>query len=129
MARWKNYFSQLFKIHGVNDVRTREIQTVEPLVPETNAFEFELAIKKVISHKSPGIDQIPAKLVKAGGKTTLYEIHKYDTSVFSKEELYEEWKESIIVPIYEKEIKRIIVILGAYQFCKLLTKLYPTSSC
>jgi hypothetical protein len=35
-------------------------------VPEPSAFEVEMAIEKVKSHKSPGIDQIPAELIKAG---------------------------------------------------------------
>jgi len=39
----------------------------EPLVPEPSAFEVELAIGKLRSHKSPGIDEIPAELIKAGG--------------------------------------------------------------
>jgi hypothetical protein len=41
----------------------------EPLVPEPSAFEVELAIEKLKRHKSPGIDQIPAELTKAGGRT------------------------------------------------------------
>ena len=49
------------------DVRQIEIHTAEPLVPEPRAFDVELAIEKVKYHKSPGIDQIPAKLSKAGG--------------------------------------------------------------
>jgi hypothetical protein len=47
----RNYFSQLLKIHGVNDVRLREIHTAEIPVPETSAFEVELAIKKVTNHQ------------------------------------------------------------------------------
>jgi len=35
-------------------------------VPEPSALEVELAIEKLKSHKSPGIDQIPAELIKAG---------------------------------------------------------------
>ena len=66
MARWRNHFSQLFNIHGVNDLRQTEIPTAEPLVPEPSAFEVELAIEKLKSHKSPGIDHIP-ELIKAGG--------------------------------------------------------------
>ena len=31
VARWKNYFSQLFNVHGVTDVRQAEIHTAEPL--------------------------------------------------------------------------------------------------
>ena len=61
MARWRNYyFSQILNVHGVSDVRQAEIHTAEPLVPEPSALEVELAIEKLKSHKSPGIDQIPA---------------------------------------------------------------------
>jgi hypothetical protein len=41
----------------------------------------------------------------------------------------EQWKESIIVPIYKKVIKQIAVIIEAYHFCHPYTKLYPTSFC
>ena len=51
----------------VNDVRQTAIHTAEPLVPEPSAFEVELAIEKLKSNKSPGIDQIPAELIKARG--------------------------------------------------------------
>jgi len=90
-------------VHGINDVRQTEIHTAEPLVPEPRASELELAIEKLKkSHKSPGIDQIPAEFIKAGGKTIRREIHKLITSIWNKEELPEEWKESIIVPVYKK---------------------------
>jgi hypothetical protein len=42
------------------------------------------------SHKSPGIDQIPAELIKAGGRTIHNEIHKPIISIWNKEELLEE---------------------------------------
>jgi len=89
-------------VHGAKDVRSEEIHTAEPLVPEPSAFEFELAIEKLKSQKSQGIDQIPAKLIKAGGRTIRCEIHKLIISIWNKEELPEEWKESIIVPIHKK---------------------------
>jgi len=34
LARWRNYFSQLLDVHGVNDVRQTETHTAESLVPE-----------------------------------------------------------------------------------------------
>ena len=64
LARWRNYFSQLLTVYGVNDVRQTEISTTEPLVPETSAFEVELAIEKRNSYRSSGIDQNPAELIK-----------------------------------------------------------------
>ena len=114
-------------MHGVKDVGQAEIHTAEPLVPEPSASEVELAIDKLKSHNSLGIDQIPAELIKAGGRTVCLEIHKLITSTWNKEKLPEEWKESIIVPIHRRGIKEIIVIIGAYHFCQPLTKFYPTS--
>jgi len=49
VARWRNYFSQLFNVHEVKDVGQAEIYTAEPLVPEPSASEVELAIDKLKS--------------------------------------------------------------------------------
>jgi len=76
MARWRNYFTQLLNLHENNEVRQAEIHTVATLVHEPSAFEFELAIGKLKNHKSPGIDQIPTELIKAGGRTICSAIHK-----------------------------------------------------
>ena len=63
-------------------------------MPEPSAFEVELAIGKLKNHKSPGIDQIPAEMIKAGGRTICCAIHKLIISIWNKEQLPEEWKES-----------------------------------
>jgi len=102
LARWRKYFSQLLNVHGVNKVRQTKIHTAEPLMPEPSAFEVKLAIEKLKSRKSPRTDQIPAELTKAGGRKIHYEIHILIISIWNKEELPEEWKESIILPIYKK---------------------------
>jgi len=102
VARWRNYFSQLFNFLGVKDVERVEVHTAELLVPEPSAAEFELDIDKVKSYKSPGFDQIPSELFKAGGRTICLEIHKLITSIGKKEKQPEELKESIITPIHKK---------------------------
>ena len=99
MARWRNSFSQILNVHGVREVTQAEMHTADPLVPEPSALEVELAIENLNSHKSPGIDQIPAELIKAGGSTIVCVIHKHIIAIWNKEELPGGWKESIIVPI------------------------------
>ena len=85
------------------DVGQAEIYTAEPLVPDPSDSEFELAIDKLKSHKSPGIDQIPAELIKVeGSRTMCLEILKLITSMWKKEKLPEKWKQLIIVPIHKK---------------------------
>jgi len=46
VAGWRNYFSQLFNVHGDKDDGQAEIHTAEPLVPEPSASEVALAIDK-----------------------------------------------------------------------------------
>jgi len=88
-----------------------------------------LVIDKLKSHISPGTDQTPVELMKAGGRIMHYEIHQFIISIWSKKELPEQWKESIIVHIYKKCDKKTVVIIEAYHFCQLRTKFYPTSYC
>ena len=63
-------------------------------------------LDKIKNHKSPGIDEIPAELIKAGGGTICLEMHKLITFIWKQEKLLEEWKESIIVPIHKKGDKK-----------------------
>jgi hypothetical protein len=66
---------------------------VHSLRDEAKAIEFAsvVQIQKLKSHKSPGIEQIPADLIKAGGRIIRSEIHKLIISIWNKEELPEEW--------------------------------------
>jgi len=121
MARWRNYFSQILNVHGVSVVRQAEIHTAELLVPEPSALEVELTIEKIKSHKSPGIHQIPAELIKAGGSTIRCAIHKLIIAIWEKEELPGEWKESIIVPIHNKGDK---TDCNNYRGISLLSTMY-----
>jgi hypothetical protein len=129
LARWRKYFSQLLNVHGVNNARQTEVNMAGPLVPEPSAFEVEMTIEKLKRHKSPGTDHIPAELIKAGGRIIQSEIHKLIISIWNKEELPEQLKESIIMPIYKKRDKTNCIIKEAYHFCQLHTKFYPTFFC
>jgi hypothetical protein len=91
-------------VHNVSDVRQVEVHMAEPLVPGPSWLEVEIAIAK-LKFKSPGSDQTPAELTQAGGETLLSAIHKLINSIWNEEELPDEWKESIIVPVHKKDDK------------------------
>ena len=87
-----------------------------------------------ISFISPGIDQIPAELIKAGGSTIHCAIHKLIIAIWNKEELPGEWKESITVPIHKKGDKTdcnnyrgILLLPTTYKILSnvLLSRLIP----
>jgi hypothetical protein len=58
VATWRKYFSQLFNVYGVNDVRHTEIHTAESKVPDRSAFAVEMVNRKN-KKLEINIDQIP----------------------------------------------------------------------
>jgi hypothetical protein len=88
---WKNYFSQLSNVHIVSE----EVHMAEPLVPGPSRLEVEIAIAKLKKYKSPCSDDISAELIK----------YYCMRSVWNKEELPYQWKESITVPVHKKSDK------------------------
>jgi nitrogenase molybdenum-iron protein alpha/beta subunit len=111
-------------------VRQTEIHTAVPLVLELSAFEVEMAIDKLKGHKSPGIDQIPAKLIKARGRTIRSEIRKLLLVLYGKRRncLGSGRSQSLYLSI-RMMINQIVVIIEAYHFSQLHIKFYPTSGC
>jgi hypothetical protein len=75
------------------------------LVPGPICLEVEIAISKSKKYKLPDSDQIPAELIPTGDETLLSVIHKVINSIWNKEELPDQWKESIIVPVRKKNVK------------------------
>jgi hypothetical protein len=56
-------------------------------------------------YKSPGSDEILAELIQAGGEILRSKIHKLIKSIWNKEKLPYQWKESIIVPVHKNGAK------------------------
>jgi hypothetical protein len=71
------------------------------LVQGHSPIEVEIAIAKLKKYKSPGTCLTAAELIQAGGETLQSAIHKLFNSTWNKEELPDQWKESIIVPIHK----------------------------
>jgi hypothetical protein len=85
----------------------------------------EIAIEKLKRYKSLGMNQILAKFIKAGGETLCFEIHKLICSIWNKEELPQQQKESIIVPIHKKDY---MTNCNIYQGISLLSTAYKMLS-
>jgi hypothetical protein len=128
LNRWKNYFSQILNVHNVTDVRQIEIHMAEPLVPGPSRLEAEIAIAKFKKYKSPGSDQIPAEVIQAGGEIFLSAMHKLINSVWNKEELPDQWKESILNQFTKRVIKLTVIIIVGYHCFQLHKTFYQISS-
>jgi hypothetical protein len=81
------------------------MHTSEPFVPQPSASEVEVATGKLKRYKFPGIYQIPAELIKAGGETLLSEIHKLTKLIWNREELPHQWERVSCVPIHKQSDK------------------------
>ena len=125
LSRCRNHFSQLFNVHRVNYLRQTEIHTAEPMVPQPSAFESDMAIGKRKKHQLPGTDQIPVELIKSGGRTFRSDIHKLISSIQNMGEMPQEWKKSIIIPIYKKGDKTNCSNYRGISLCQVHTKFLP----
>jgi hypothetical protein len=127
MNGWKNYFSHLVNVYRVSDVRQIEMHTAEMLVPYPSPLEVEIAVATLKRYKSLDCDQIPAELIQGESETLWPDIHKLINSIWNKEELPDQWKESVIVPVYKKVDK---TDFSNYHGISLLSnsyKFYPIS--
>jgi hypothetical protein len=90
----------LLNVHNVNNVRQIEVHTDEILAPGPSHLEVEIAVAKLRKYKSPDSNSIPAELIEAGGEILLSPIHKLINYIRNKEELPDQWKETIIVSVH-----------------------------
>jgi hypothetical protein len=114
-----------YEIHWYTSPQIIYIQS-EPLVPGPSSLEVETAIAKLKKYNPPGSDQIPVELYQAGGETLVSVIHKLITSIWSKEKLPDQWKQSIILQIHKKVDITVIIIVG-YHCYQHHTKFYQIS--
>jgi hypothetical protein len=100
----RNQFCQLLNGCGANDVRQTEMLMAEPLVSEPSAFEVEMAVEKLkkTTHHQVLIKFQQNCLQQEVGKFIMRSINLVIDCIWNKEELPEQWKESIIVSIYRK---------------------------
>jgi hypothetical protein len=72
---------------------------------------MEIAIRKLKSYKSPGTDQIPAKLVKTGGETLYSEINTLICSMWNKEECHSSGRNLLLYQFIKRGMRLIVIII------------------
>jgi hypothetical protein len=104
IARWKEYFFNILNpitdSSSLNSTieRTNNHDEVEPLTYN----EICSVINKLKTNKAAGTDNIPAELIKYGGRTLKQKIHNLILNIWNNERLPVQWNEGIICPIYKK---------------------------
>ena len=105
--RWVEHFSEVLnqpEPTGLFDFDT-ETQNATPLdvdLEDISVTEVSRAISKLKNNKSAGIDEIPAELLKHGGLPLHQELTSLCNLIWSREEVPEDWRKGIIVPLPKK---------------------------
>jgi hypothetical protein len=85
LNKWKNCFPQVLNALRASDVRQRETQRPEPLVPKSSPSEFETDIANLKNFNSPCIDQILAEQIQIDGESLCSEVHEIIHYIWDKE--------------------------------------------
>jgi hypothetical protein len=129
LERWVQHFEELLngsapeRVENMTTVQKQGNSETEEPVPTIN--EIEQAIKRLRNNKAPGIDLIPAELVKFAGPEYVKHLHQLIATIWITETIPEEWYLSIVRPIYKKGD---VVVCSNYRGISLLCIAYKIFS-
>ena len=110
LNRWKEYGQDLFcKPQGDDQLPTPPNDTPEPPIPPEPPpllHEVEDAIRLLSNGKSPGLDNIPAELIKATGIFGKKAIHRLCVKIWETFEWPHEWKQQEFVVLHKSGDKK-----------------------
>ncbi|KAG0723665.1 Dipeptidase 3 [Chionoecetes opilio] len=106
MARWAEYFEQLFTVDPPTEqLHTTGLRTVDtdPPIDETapSLDEVREAVAKLSGGKAAGVCNISAGLLKAGGEAMIRGLHAVLTAVWQSGTIPPDWKRGLVVPIWK----------------------------
>ena len=118
-ARWRNCFSQLLNIHGVNGVRQTEIHTAQPILPEPSTFDFEMAIEKLKRGKSPVLIKSQQNWLKQ--KVEQFAIRSINLLILSgiRRNCLRSGRSRSLYLSIRRVIRQTVVTADAHHFCQL----------
>ena len=107
LNRWAIHFNQLLNAQSTIDLPTFEtmdqqfVQVELDIAPTLQ--EVEEAIRTLKNGKSPGMDGIPAELLKAGGQVLSKSLTRLYADIWSEGHLPQDFKDASIVHIYKRK--------------------------
>ena len=104
---WKNYFETLLSM----PVNQRDID-IEFLVensiePDISMRELEESLRRMKNGKAPGVDQIPAELLKHMGDEGNAWLLELINMLWDGQDIPEDWTKDLICPVYKKGDKTL----------------------
>ena len=104
-ARWTEYCKGLYNYNLQPDTSilqqdqtsTREVQDL-PVLQE----EVEAAVRSLKTGKSPGVDNVPAELLKHGGEETTKALATLCQKIWNSKVWPKEWTRSLVIPLPKK---------------------------
>ena len=111
--RWAEHFKELYNpINPTDETVLDDIPSdyglsQEDGSPEITRDEIRWAISNLKSGKAPGVDMISAEEIFAAGETGEMAFFELCRKIWVDEQLPEEWKRSVIIPIHKKKDKHL----------------------
>ena len=102
LQRWNEYGTDLFDKDSSIEPQTPPNLNFQHLEPSPLLDEISAAIKQLKSGKSPGLDGIPAELLKHSGEAGVKALHYLCTKIWETCTWPDDWKLQEFVMLYKK---------------------------
>ena len=99
---WKHHFETLLNNTDSDHEDRLEFNLAESLEPDITALEVKNALKKMKNGKAPGVDTIPAELLKNSGEDGVAWLLELIDMLWNGQEPPKDWRRDLICPIYKK---------------------------
>ena len=105
LKRWTEYCDDLYNYKlkaDLDKIHEQEPRSSDPGSTQVLEEEVEEAVRSLKGGKSPGIDNIPAELIKYGGPEMIKALTIICQRIWTSKEWPKQWTQSIIVPLPKK---------------------------
>lgn len=105
MKRWTEYCNDLYNHQLHPDISILQTDHAQPSSDAELSIlqkEVEAAVKSLKADKSPGIDNVPAELIKHGGEKTTEALTELCQKIWAQKKWPKEWTQSLVIPLPKK---------------------------